>query len=110
MRIDEAAGWASTLLVAGMIEWLHHALEWVYRDPDGYNLVSGPIPDLTMLAILGTAYKHFNCHVTGCRRWGHVVHGTSYRACNRHHPRRPDHGKITADQIADAKAHYDAAR
>jgi hypothetical protein len=28
-----------------MIEWLHHALEWVYRDPDGYNLVSGPIPD-----------------------------------------------------------------
>jgi hypothetical protein len=101
------AGLASALLAVLMIDWLHHALEWLYRDPDGYNLVSGPIPDLTLLAILGTAYKHFNCHVTGCKRWGHVVHGTSYRACNRHHPRRPDDGKITAEHIAEAKADYE---
>jgi hypothetical protein len=44
------------------------------------------------------------------RRWGYIVHSTSNRACNRHHPRRPDHGKITAAQIAEAKADYDAKR
>lgn len=89
---------------------IYEALRWTWHDPDGYNLLSGPVADLTMLSAIGIAFKHFNCHVTGCRRWGHVVHGTSYRACNHHHPRRPDHGKITAAHIAQAKADYEAKR
>jgi hypothetical protein len=27
----------ATLLALRMIAWLQHALEWPYRDPDGYN-------------------------------------------------------------------------
>ena len=50
---------------------------------------------LVSLAI--TAFRHFNCHVNSphfCWRFGHPVEGTHYRACTKHHPKRPR--KITA--------------
>jgi hypothetical protein len=64
------------------------------------------ILSVTVLVSLGVAaFKHFNCHVNSprfCWRFGHPVEGTHYRACGKHHPKRPR--RITADHIAQAHA------
>jgi hypothetical protein len=66
------------------------------------------ILSITILVSLGVAaFKHFNCHVNSprfCWRFGHPVEGTHYRACSKHHPKRPH--KITAEHIA--RAHGEA--
>jgi hypothetical protein len=66
------------------------------------------ILSITVLVSLAVAaLKHFKCHVNSphlCWRFGHPVEGTHYRACTRHHPKRPR--KITAEHIA--KAHEGA--
>lgn len=77
---------------------------------DGYQFWSGIGSDIFLLTGITIALKHFNCHVKGCWRHGHIVHGTSYRACSKHHPRRPSDRKITAETIADASRRRLAAR
>ncbi len=70
---------------------------------DGYQFWSGIGSDVFLVTGISLGLRHVNCHVKGCWRWGHLVHGTSYRACNKHHPMRPSDGKITAEHIAQAK-------
>jgi len=57
-----------------------------------------------LISLAVTAFRHFNCHVNSphfCWRFGHQVEGTHYRACTKHHPKRPR--KITAEHIAQAR-------
>jgi hypothetical protein len=83
-------------LTATVFDWLWPALPWTWHDPDGYNIVSGPVADI---ALLGGAYailRRHNCHAKGCLRLGrHRVAGTDYIVCRTHHP--PD--MPTAEQI-----------
>lgn len=70
---------------------------------DGYQFWSGVAGDLPQIAALGWLYaflrKH-NCHAKGCWRIGrHVVRGTPYITCRKHHP----DGKPTVAQIASAQ-------
>jgi hypothetical protein len=53
---------------------------------------------ITLITLLVSAYKHFECHVSGCHRVGRFVHG-HYKLCHVHHPHVPDNGKITKEQI-----------
>lgn len=68
-----------------MPHWFHWA------DQGGYNFVSGPLADVTLLigfvAFLYTHLRAHNCHVRGCWRlqWhAHPDHG--HPVCRRHHP------------------------
>jgi hypothetical protein len=79
----------------------------LWQNEASYNFLSGPLPDITLLAIFGAGFRHFNCHVNTphfCWRFGHVVAGTSFRACKKHHPSkyRQPHGKVTAEHIREA--------
>lgn len=82
--------------MATIFNSLWEALRWTWHDPDGYNIISGPLADL---ALLGGAYailRRHNCHAKGCWRLArHPVPGTSYIVCRKHHP----HDKPTAEQI-----------
>jgi hypothetical protein len=53
---------------------------------------------ITLITLLVSAYKHFECHVSKCHRVGRFVHG-HYKLCHVHHPHVPDSGKITKDEI-----------
>jgi hypothetical protein len=72
--------------------------------------VSEVLQDVGLATLVGTAFKHFNCHVNSphfCWRFGHPVYdnsggGTSFRACHLHHDERSDDGKVTAQHIKDA--------
>lgn len=90
-----------------MWHWLGHLISWTWggegqggANSTGYLITSGPLPDLTMLGLLVGVWRHLNCHTTGCKRIGHRVHGTSYRACRRHHPLLG--GDTTVQDIWDA--------
>ena len=75
---------------------LHYYIHWATGQ--GYNFVSGPLADITLLtAFVGSVllfwHKH-NCHVHKCLRlsWHpHPDHGDP--VCKKHHP---DAHKITA--------------
>jgi hypothetical protein len=90
------------------LELLHPMRYW------GYQWWSGAGSDLGEVTLVTTAIvglitalriyrKHTECHVDGCSKRGHPVHGTPYRACHEHHPASV-HGSepITAQHIADA--------
>jgi hypothetical protein len=51
---------------------------------------------ITLIALFIGAYKHLECHVSGCHRVGRFVHG-HYKLC---HPGVPNSGKITLAEIA----------
>ena len=53
----------------------------------------------TVLAFVGGAYRHIECHHTGCHRIGRFPHG-HWKLCRVHHPDVPTKGKITDDHIA----------
>ncbi|MES1247190.1 MAG: hypothetical protein ABUS54_05910 [Actinomycetota bacterium] len=85
-------------MLLGLPHWFHWA------DHGGYNFVSGPLADISLLtAFVGWSllflHKH-NCHVHRCWRlaWHpHPDHG--HPVCKRHHP----HGKlITPTRLADS--------
>ena len=67
--------------------------------------------ELLTLAVLvsafATAYKHLECHQTGCHRLGRYPHG-HLKLCARHHPLVPNDGKISDEQI-DAVTKANAA-
>ena len=85
-----------------MIPLLHHlynALAWTwggyrFRSGDaGYNIMSGPLPDLTLVAgVLAILRTHY-CFVPGChsfRAHPHPEHG--HPVCPRHFDQHPrDH-------------------
>ena len=71
-----------------------------------YNFWSGfgsDIGEVTLITGVIIGLRHINCHVTGCKRVRtHLVPGTPYRACRRHHPGVPTDGPITEDHIREA--------
>jgi len=72
---------------ATVFDALWHALRWTWHDPDGYNIVSGPLADITLLGAAYVFVRRHNCHVKGCWRLGrHPVSGTTYIVCRKHHP------------------------
>jgi hypothetical protein len=82
-----------------MLATLHFLSEQVFGDS---------YLELLTLAVLisafTAAYKHVECHRTGCHRLGRFQHG-HLKLCGVHHPLVPDDGKIGAEQIrAAAKA------
>lgn len=75
-----------------MLEWAYHILQWTwggYRFKSGaagYNIFSGPLPDITFLGIGYGLYRKHNCHVNWCPRlqWHtHPEHG--HPVCKHHH-------------------------
>jgi hypothetical protein len=81
---------------ATVFDWLYNAARWTWHDPDGYNFISGPLADITLLGGAIAIYRKHNCHARGCWRVGrHPVSGTEYIVCRKHHP----HESPTAEQI-----------
>lgn len=69
-----------------------HALGWfigMYPAPQGtspmYQLWSGVIPALAVIAGVANWITRTNCHVHHCWRLGHYPAG-QYRVCRKHHP------------------------
>ena len=61
------------------------------------------IGEVSLLVGIVVGLRHINCHVIGCRSIRtHLVVGTPYRACRKHHPNIPTLGKITPEHIAKA--------
>jgi hypothetical protein len=81
---------------ATVFDSLYHAVRWTWHDPDGYNFISGPLADITLIGGGYAIVRRHNCHAKGCWRLGrHAVPGTDYIVCRKHHP----HETPTADQI-----------
>jgi hypothetical protein len=87
--------------------WVFNALRWTWHDPNGYNIVSGPLADITLLGGAYAIARHHNCHVRGCWRVGRAkVPGTEYIVCRAHHPHEtPTAEKVLADHAAAAAEH-----
>ena len=84
------------MLVSAVFGWLWDALRWTWHDPDGYNFVSGPLADITLLGGAYAILRRHNCQVKGCWRIGrHPVAGTEHIVCRKHHP----HESPTAEQV-----------
>jgi hypothetical protein len=86
-------------VTATIFDWLYHAIRFTWHDPDGYNFVSGPLADITLLGGAYASIRRHNCHAKGCWRLGrHKVPGTDYIVCRKHHP----HTTPTAEDILAA--------
>jgi hypothetical protein len=93
------------VIIPDVYNWFYNAARWTWHDPDGYNFISGPLADITLLGGGYAIARHHNCHVKGCWRVGRQqVPGTSYIVCRKHHP----HSAPSAQKILDA--HDDAIR
>lgn len=91
------------------MHWLAHILGLDNGSGPIYLAWSGPGADLGELALLGSAialYRRHTCHVDHprfCWRPGvHLVTGTPFKTCRRHHPTVPD--QISAAHIAEVHA------
>lgn len=75
------------MIGATVFDWLYNAARWTWHDPDGYNFISGPLADITLLGGAYAILRHHNCHAKGCWRIGrHQVAGTTFVVCRKHHP------------------------
>ena len=84
------------MLHLAFLDGLWNALRWTWHDPDGYNFVSGPLADITLLGGAYAILRRHNCSVKGCWRIGrHPVAGTDHIVCRKHHP----HESPTAEQV-----------
>jgi len=91
------------MLLATVFDWFYNAARWTWHDPDGYNFISGPLADITLLGGAYALLRHHNCHAKGCWRIGRrPVEGTAYVVCKKHHPR----AQPTAEQIHDEHAEH----
>ncbi len=79
--------------------WVYNAARWTWHDPDGYNFISGPLADITLLGGAYAVARRHNCHVKGCWRVARAqVPGTGYIVCRKHHP----HDAPSAQKVLDA--------
>lgn len=89
------------MVSATVFDSIYHALRWTWHDPDGYNIISGPLADITLLGGGYAILRRHNCHAKGCWRIGrHAVDGTTYVVCRKHHPDKSP----TAQEIQAAHA------
>jgi hypothetical protein len=107
-----------------LFHWPHwtYSISWLWTNPVSYNFWSSgwgeTLLEIFKLGILflllrplyqrisRRVHMHLDCHIDGCERIGHPVHGTGYRACHEHHPavaHTPGEA-ITAEHIAQAHA------
>jgi hypothetical protein len=63
---------------------------------------------VTLIAFVIGAYRHLECHVSGCHRVGRFQHG-HYKLCRVHHPNVPNDGKIGQQQLDEVSAKLDQA-
>src|ERR1700760_461320 len=83
--------------------WVYNAGRWTWHDPDGYNFISGPLADITLLGGAYAIVRRHNCHAKRCWRIGrHQVAGTTYVVCRKHHPDPTP----TAEEIQTAHAEH----
>ena len=83
-------------MLGGVRRGWGRAASWTWHDPDGYNFVSGPLADITLLGGAYAILRRHNCGVKGCLRIGrHPVAGTDHIVCRKHHP----HDSPTAEQV-----------
>jgi hypothetical protein len=72
---------------ASIFDSIYHGIRWTWHDPDGYNIVSGPLADITLLGGAYAILRRHNCHAKGCWRIGrNPVEGTDFLVCRKHHP------------------------
>jgi hypothetical protein len=91
------------VITATVFDWLYNAGRWPWHDQDGYNFISGPLADITLLGGVYAIVRRHNCHVKGCWRLGrHQVAGTTYVVCRKHHP---DDSPSADHVLAAAAAH-----
>lgn len=101
-----------------LFHWPHwtYAISWLWVNPVSYNFWSSgwgeTLLEIVKLGILflllRPLYKrvahHLECRAPGCERWGHPIHGTSFRACVEHHPHLSEEGH-TPEEMAHAAVH-----
>jgi hypothetical protein len=107
------------LLIASIIEphlWRdYRGWSGSQTNPNGtstdiYQALSGLIPSLAILSVVGgltQTFRHHNCHVKGCWRLGRPVDGTPYVACHVHHPAHEGERR-KVDRHVIARAHAEA--
>jgi hypothetical protein len=89
----------TTAAISDVWTWVYNAARWTWHDADGYNFISGPLADITLLGGGYAVARRHNCHVKGCLRIARAqVPGTGYIVCRKHHP----HDAPTAEKIIDA--------
>lgn len=80
-----------------VLRQLYEVVSWTWggagqggQASETYAAFSSSVPCLALISLLANWWrKHrldVQCSVTGCRRRGHPVHGTPYRACHEHAP------------------------
>jgi hypothetical protein len=55
----------------------------------------------SIVAFVAGAYRHIECHHSGCHRFGRFPHG-HYKLCRVHHPQVPTTGQIDQARIDEA--------
>ena len=86
-------------VISDVWTWVYNAGRWTWHDPDGYNFISGPLADITLLGGAYAIARRHNCHVKGCWRIARAaVPGTGYIVCRKHHP----HPAPTAEKVLSA--------
>lgn len=78
-------------MIMSTLNDVYHAIAWTWGDRSpgsglGYAITSGPLPDLTMLAIFGAFWRKHNCHVHKCPRLIWKVTAAGDLVCRKHHP------------------------
>lgn len=98
------------MVFSSVADWIYHAVRWTWHDADGYNFISGPLADITLLGGGYAVARHHNCHVKGCWRIARAqVPGTNYIICRKHHPhQQPTAQRVLDDHAAAVKAHSTA--
>lgn len=90
------------MVISSIADWIYNAARWTWHDADGYNFISGPLADITLLGGAYAVARHHNCHVKGCWRIARApVPGTNYIVCRKHHPhQQPSAQKVLDDHAA----------
>jgi hypothetical protein len=90
---------AAVSAISDVWTWVYNAARWTWHDADGYNFISGPLADITLLGGAYAIARRHNCHVKGCWRIARAsVQGTTYVVCRKHHP----HDAPSAEKVLDA--------
>ena len=79
--------------------YLYHLLQWTWggtpfrSGASGYNIFSGPLPDVVFISFFIQVWRKHNCHVHHCHRiaW-HPDPESGHPICKRHHPDHPRGG------------------
>lgn len=94
------------MVISSLADWIYNAGRWTWHDADGYNFISGPLADITLLGGGYAVARHHNCHVKGCWRIARAqVPGTNYIVCRKHHPhQQPSAQRVLDDHAAAVRA------